>query len=294
MMMQKGTYSGQFRRTDGGRWFCFILLFLLLLWMSAPAAVSAASEDQVIASWLSGSEIQISLDESQYYGIIDPDHVMSGSYSDEDLQELNDSLKQTAEDTNTATYMYVTTETGMYEGYEDYIQSLYEQIPFEDSVILFVGYNQKDNVFRIDAYGSKASRYLSNARCEKIENAMDASMRSHDFTGAAKIFSTQAGKLLKMNPVLDLFIFRWYVQLPVILLIVALLILLRVRSVGVRETVTEATYRDPDSSKVIGAFDRFSYMTTTKVRNASDSDHRGGGGGGGGGGGHSHGSGHSF
>ncbi len=267
-----------------------VILTVLLLQSSVIFVSAAAAYDEcVIPSALSNGTLTVSIDAP--YGIVDPDQVMT-EFSVSELDQVNDALKQVYDNQNVAAYMYVTTQTGMNSGYEAYIDRFHDLIPYEDSVIFFIGYKENDHVFRIDSYGPKASDYINNSRAEKIANGLDDTMRAHEFTESAVLFAQMADHYLGIKPMLDSIVFRWYVQLPVILLIVLIVILLRIRSMGAKVTTTPVTYLDDNASDIIGSFDHYTHTTVTRVRKPDDSDSSGGGGGGGGG--HSSSSGHSF
>lgn len=224
---------------------------------------------------------------TEHYGIFDEEGILDDA---EQKADLESKLSKIYEKYKVNAYIIITTQIGMSDDYEGYLERKWTALPDRNSVILLIGFKSDDHVYVIRSYGEENSeKKLSTKRLQKIQDDMEADMRNYYFYKACCIFAKDVDKYLgSYDSVFDDVIFlKWWFQLLVLFVIFMIIFMLSAINTGERDDVTASTYLNGGKSKVVNGFDRYERTTVSRVKINTDSGSRGGGGGFSGGGGHS-------
>ena len=200
--------------------------------------------------------------------------------------QIEEELQKSYDKYNVNAYVILTTNIGMSDDYEGYLERKWTALPDRNSVILLIGFKSDDHVYIIRSYGEEnAEKKLSTKRLQKIQDDMEADMRQYNFAEASMIYAKDVYKYLgKYDAVYDDVIFlKWWFDLLVIFVICTIIFLLAAAGMGESDDVTPATYLNASKSKVVNGFDRYIRTSVSRVKINTDSGSRGGGFSGGGG-----------
>jgi Beta-propeller domains of methanol dehydrogenase type len=223
----------------------------------------------------------------EHYKVFDEDRLIE---NDSERAALEQELAKIYEKYKVNAYIILTTNIGMSDDYEGYLERKWTALPDRNSVILLIGFKSDDHVYIIRSFGEEnAEKKLSTKRLQKVQDDMEADMRNYNFYEAGNIFAKDIYKYLgSYDSVYDDVIFlKWWFQLLILFAIFAVIFLVSALNSGGKDEITPSTYLNTGKSRVVNGFDRYVRTTVSRVKIQSDSGSRGGGGGFSGGGGHS-------
>lgn len=140
----------------------------------------------------------------------------------------------------------------------------------------------------------KGEKYLDNKRSNMVRQKITTELSSGNYHNAFNSFIKTSSKYMGFRPGANPQspIYNIWVQLGLSLLAAGVAVGTMTYKSSGKVTVSEGTYRDPSTSRIIDRRDNYIRTTTTKTRKPSNNSSKGGGGGFGGGGisggGHSH------
>ena len=201
--------------------------------------------------------------------------------------EIEAELQKSYDKYNVNAYVIITTNIGMSDDYEGYLERKWTSLPDRNSVILLIGFKSDDHVYIIRSYGEEnAEKKLSTNRLQKIQDDMEADMKQYNFAEASLIYAKDVYKYLgKYDSVYDDNLFlKWWFDLLIIFVICTIIFMFSAMGAGQSDDVTPVTYLNRNKSRVVNGFDRYIRTSVSRVKINTDSGSRGGGGFSGGGG----------
>ena len=201
--------------------------------------------------------------------------------------EIEAELQKSYDKYNVNAYVIITTNIGMSDDYEGYLERKWTSLPDRNSVILLIGFKSDDHVYIIRSYGEEnAEKKLSTNRLQKIQDDIEADMRQYNFAEASLIYAKDVYKYLgKYDAVYDdNLLLKWWFDLLIIFVICTIIFMFSAMGAGQSDDVTPVTYLNRNKSRVVNGFDRYIRTSVSRVKINTDSGSRGGGGFSGGGG----------
>ncbi len=195
--------------------------------------------------------------------------------------EIEAELQKSYDKYNVNAYVIITTNIGMSDDYEGYLERKWTSLPDRNSVILLIGFKSDDHVYIIRSYGEEnAEKKLSTNRLQKIQDDMEADMKQYNFAEASLIYAKDVYKYLgKYDAVYDDNLFlKWWFDLLIIFVICTIIFMFSAMGAGQSDDVTPVTYLNRNKSRVVNGFDRYIRTSVSRVKINTDSGSRGGGG----------------